>query len=274
MWRLASARFRVGQAGGTTRRLVDGTRRDGEADRDRPGGGPRGFQMANDSVGMDGRAVQAVGLVLLIVTIASAALAIWSIAVRPAHVPNGLSVAGLDEAGTTDAVGVSGEGLSLGALDSWVADVQTVGGLKDLSAHIGKEVVVVADSSRLVNDVAFWVGTAPYGILVVADPEVRSGLPPTFGRTSLPHPPPDVVTLVGTVEPVPSAEAAYSWALTRRGVEALAERGVYVRLHEVLAAVPGLSDPASTAGNVEEFGRETAPPPGDEVDSFVPPPLP
>ena len=225
---------------------------------------------------MSNPVVQAVAALLLLVTIAAAVLAIWSIILRPAEGQRPSGGARLERGEVTGTTGVFDEGLSLGVLDSWVADVYTLGGSGDLSGQVRKAVVVVAESSRAVNDVAFWIGTRPYGVLVVADRDVRSGLQRALGSAAdspLGHLPAGLTTFAGTVEPVPPPEAAYSWALTRREVEALAERGAYVRLHDVLSTAPGRPDTAS-AGAIEEFGRETAPPPGDQVDTIVPPPPP
>ena len=129
------------------------------------------------------------------------------------------------------------------------------------------------DVGRAINDVAFWIGTPPDVLLVAMDRETRSGLERQLGLPSeseLSGPPRGVVTLGGVVAAVPHAEAMYSWGLTRRDIDLLAERGAYVRIDEILSARPRVAGEYAP-GTVDEFDRETAPPPGER--EVIQPPI-
>ena len=163
-------------------------------------------------------------------------------------------------------------------LDSWIAELGSIGGAQDLTEHIGKRVQLVIDSGQAMNDVAFWTGRPPDDVLVVINRDTRSMIERQTGRASnergLGSPPRGTITVAGVIEPVPYPEATYSWGLTRRDVDLLAERGVYIKLTHVVSSAPHRPGEGLRAEEVDEHGRETAPPPGDQVETTVPPPLP
>ena len=169
-------------------------------------------------------------------------------------------------------------GPSIGVLDTWVAELGGIGGAQDLTEHIGQQVELVIDSGQAMNDVAFWTGWPPDDFLVVISRDTRTAVERQTGRSAatrgLGSPPPGVITVAGVIEPVPYPEATYSWGLTRRDVDLLAERGVFIRLTHVVSSAPHVPGENLSAEEVDEHGRETAPPPGDEVETTVPPPLP
>ena len=103
--------------------------------------------------------------------------------------------------------------------------------------QIGRQMEVRIDVGRYGNDVAFWWGTAPDDVLAVIARDVRTADERASGRSAqraLDLPPTGVVTLRGTIEPVPYAESMYSWGLTTADARRLAAKGVYLRLHEVV----------------------------------------
>lgn len=145
-----------------------------------------------------------------------------------------------DGSGGTGTSGTLG-GPPASTLGTVITDVRSIGGREDLSEHIGKDVRLVVDIGQAINDVAFWTGDPPDDLLVVIDRGTRDGIERQIGATSgsaFGSPPPGVVTIGGTIEPVPYPEATFSWGLTRRDVNVLAERGVYVRATEVLSSAP------------------------------------
>ena len=169
-------------------------------------------------------------------------------------------------------------GLPQSTIGTVLSDVRALGGPVDLSGQIGDHMEISIDAAHRVNDVAFWGGARADGILVVVGRDTRSGVEKQLGLPSesgLTPPPRGIVTVRGTVEPLPYAEAMYSWGLTRRDAGLLAERGVYVRVREVVSAAPGTASPL-TAEDVDEYNRETAPPPGEQVNTplNLPPPRP
>jgi hypothetical protein len=128
------------------------------------------------------------------------------------------------------------------------------------------------------NDVAFWTGTPPDRILAVMNRGTRSALERQLGRPAgadFTLPPRGRVTVRGVVEPLPYPEAMYSWGLTRRDVAVLQERGAYLLVNEIVSVEPFVAPPLP-AEQVDEFARETAPPPGEQVETplDIPPPLP
>lgn len=164
-------------------------------------------------------------------------------------------------------------------LGTWITGIRSLGGREDLSGLVGHEVRITVDVGRRTNDVAFWIGTPPDDLLVVISRDDRTGADRQLGdpsSTDIGSPPPGAVTIVGTIEKVPYAEATYSWGLTRRDVDLLAERGVYVKATKISSATPDLMDERLTAEELQEAARETASPPGDQVETplDIPPPLP
>jgi hypothetical protein len=101
---------------------------------------------------------------------------------------------------------------------------------------IGQTMDVQIDVGRHGNDVAFWWGTPPNDILAVIGRDLRSDVERAAGvpaAHAIDAPPTGLVTLRGTVERVPHAEATYSWGLTRADEGRLAAKGVYLRLHQI-----------------------------------------
>lgn len=151
----------------------------------------------------------------------------------------------------------------------------SLGGREDLSALIGQRVEVVVNIGPRVNDIAFWTGTPPDDLLVVIGRDTRSGSDRQRGEPSddaLSVPVLGMALLRGVIEPLPYAEAMFSWRLTRRDIAVVQERGVYLRVDEVIP----LTQPAISAREIDEASRETAPPPGEQVETplDLPPPLP
>lgn len=143
---------------------------------------------------------------------------------------------------------------------------------------VGDRVELVADIGQAVNDVAFWSGPAADEILVVIDRGTRSGIQRQLGVPSardFTPPPRGRVTVGGVIEPLPYPEAMYSWGLTRRDVALAQARRVYLRIDRVVSGEPFDAHPLA-AERVDEFGRETAPPPGEQTETplDIPPPLP
>ena len=199
--------------------------------------------------------------------------AAFDVADAPGPAPS--AAVGPLETGTTGDLG----GPPISTLGTWITDIRSLGGKEDLSEYIGRKVRLVVDSGAVSNDVAFWIGNPPDDLLVVISRGNRTPTDRQLGNPStsaIGSPPPGAVTIAGTIQPVPYAEATFSWGLTRRDVDLLAERGVYLEATEVISAAPGIPDERRTAEEVEEAGRETAPPPGDEVETplGVPPPPP
>ena len=175
-----------------------------------------------------------------------------------------------------DAGPLPGEGVAM--LGTALAAIGTAGGPEDLQELVGRRVRLTVDIGLAINDVAFWVGTAPSDLLVVIGQDARtpadtSGLLPAAHTIN--PPPRGVVTIEGVIREVPYAEATYSWRLTERDIDLLAERGVYVHTYAIVSAapvVPGEYEPAI----IDEHGRETAPPPGEQIETplGLPPPPP
>ena len=206
--------------------------------------------------------------------------AIWFIAGYDRHdVSTGWASASTSRA-ANDVSGTTGElgGPPTSTLSTWITDIRSIGGLEDFAEHIGKQVRLVVASER-VNDVAFWAGSPPDQLLAVISRDTRTAAERQRGEPSasgLASPPPGVITVTGTIESLPYPEATFSWGLTRRDVDVLAERGVYLRVTDILSSAPDLPNERLNADEIDEAGRETAPPPGDEVQTplRVPPPLP
>jgi hypothetical protein len=172
---------------------------------------------------------------------------------------------------------VPGEGVAM--LGNALAAIGTIGGPQDLEELVGRRVRLTVDVGQAINDVAFWVGSPPSDLLVVmAQDERRAGDTAAVwiaDRNTINPPPRGVVTIEGVIRKVPYAEATYSWGLTERDVDLLAERGVYVHAYAIVSPappVPGEHEPAV----IDEHGRETAPPPGEQVETPLgrPPPPP
>jgi hypothetical protein len=156
-----------------------------------------------------------------------------------------------------------------------IAAVARIGGLEDLSELVGQRVELAVDIGKAVNDVAFWSGSPPDQLLVVINRGGRSARDQSLGRAAgdpLSAPVQGTALVRGVIEPLPYAEAMFSWGLTRRDVAVAQERGVYLRVDEI---VP-LATPMTSAEAIDEAARETAPPPGEQVETplNLPPPPP
>jgi hypothetical protein len=108
----------------------------------------------------------------------------------------------------------------------------------DYRSRIGERVTIRVPARDLMNDVAFWAGSGEEQILVVMNRDRRSGeerqqgLPAPHGikrAEGLAS-----ATISGVIEPVPDAEATYSWALTRADRVALGRAGAYLRAESVI----------------------------------------
>jgi hypothetical protein len=75
-----------------------------------------------------------------------------------------------------------------------------------------------------------------------------------------------MVTLLGIVQEIPHAQATFSWRLSRLEVARLAERGVYIRAYEIAASTPNVPEKHEPE-QIIEWGRETAPPPGEQNET-------
>ena len=102
---------------------------------------------------------------------------------------------------------------------------------------VGRQMEIQVDVGRYGNDVAFWWGSEPDDVLAVIARDGRSaderasGLPPA---RAIDLPSTGTVTLRGTIERVPHAEAAWGWRLTRADARRLAAKGVYLHLNEIV----------------------------------------
>jgi hypothetical protein len=101
----------------------------------------------------------------------------------------------------------------------------------------GREVTVRARSQDVASDVAFWVNHEGRRLLVVVNRDRRTdaqryvGVPALHGIANLePNVP---VTVRGRVEPLPHAEAMYSWNLTEADLAALRRETSYLRAETV-----------------------------------------
>lgn len=96
---------------------------------------------------------------------------------------------------------------------------------------------VQIDLGRHGSDVAFWWGRAPNDVLAVIARDLRTADERATGRPAhrpMNLPATGIVTLRGTIETAPDAEATYSWRLTRQDSRRLAAKGVYLRLHQLV----------------------------------------
>lgn len=140
--------------------------------------------------------------------------------------------------GTADA----SDGLAVSTLGTLLSEVDSLGGAEDWTELVGRRVRLVVDTNLITNNVAFWTGTPPDDLLVVIERDRRSGREQQLGRPSE-NPFAQVygtrqATIEGVVEPLPYAEAMFTWGLTRRDVDLLADRGVYLRARELTSTTP------------------------------------
>jgi hypothetical protein len=160
-----------------------------------------------------------------------------------------------------------------------VGELLDIGPPHELTDLIGRRVQLVIDLRTRFHDIAFWTGSPPDDLLVVLARDARTGIERQLGLPSETRfaavSGGEYVTVSGIVMPVPEPEAMFSWRLTRRDAALLEERGVYVHLDRVVSRAPHVTG-GLTAEQVHEWGRETAPPPGEQVETplGLPPPKP
>lgn len=139
------------------------------------------------------------------------------------------------------AVGTTGadteDGPAEGTLGTLITELETITGTNDAAQLVGRQVDLHVDVQEVANDVAFWVGSPDNRLLVVLARDDRSGHDQQTGNPSS-HGLSFVrageqATVSGIIRRVPHAEATFSWNLTRRDVEQLARRGVYVHAERV-----------------------------------------
>jgi hypothetical protein len=143
-----------------------------------------------------------------------------------------------DIGGAVGTAGVDTDyGPSEGTLGTIITELETITGANDATQLVGQRVDLHVDVHEVVNEVAFWAGPPDNRLLVVMARDNRTGLDKQTGNPS--HHDLTVAragqqaTISGVVRRIPNAEATHSWKLTRRQVEELAERGVYVQAQEV-----------------------------------------
>lgn len=141
------------------------------------------------------------------------------------------------------ATGTSGAdtdyGPAEGTLGTVITELETITGSNDAMHLVGQRVDLHADVQQVVSDVAFWVGPSDNRLLVVIARDDRTGHDrqtghPSSHRLSVMRAG-QQATISGVVRRLPEAEATHSWNLTRRDVEELAARGVYVHAQEISA---------------------------------------
>jgi hypothetical protein len=125
------------------------------------------------------------------------------------------------------------------------------------------------DIGQALNDVAFWSGAAGHELLVVLDRDTRNGMERQAGvpsESGVASATSGVITIAGRLEPIPYAEAMYSWGLTRQDVQRLAKRGVYVRAYQTVSAAPAVEQPGTSGAPSGETGGNAAPSPDVRSD--------
>lgn len=159
----------------------------------------------------------------------------------------------------------SGEltGPPISTLGTLISEMRSMGGTEDWTELVGVRARLVVDTDLITNNVSFWTGNPPDDILVVIRRD-RRGLPSEnpFGQVVGT----EFATIEGMVEPLPYPEAMFSWGLTRRDVDLLEERGVYFAAYELVSTTPAIPR-RIPAEQLDEWGRETAPPPGQQVET-------
>lgn len=137
--------------------------------------------------------------------------------------------------GTTGADAVDGPGE--GALGTLITEVETITGTNDAAQLVGRRVDLHVDVQEVANDVAFWVGPRGNRLLVVLARDTRSGADRQAGAPSghaiVPVRAGQQATISGVIRRLPDAEATDSWNLTRRDVDEVAARKVYVHADRV-----------------------------------------
>lgn len=162
-------------------------------------------------------------------------------------------------------ISTSGEiaGPTLSTLGTLISEMRSVGGAEDWSDLVGVRARLVMDTDLITNNVSFWTGNPPDDILVVIRRD-RRGLPSEnpFARVVGT----EFATIEGMVETLPYPEAMFSWGLTRRDIDLLEERGVYFAAYQLVSTIPAIPR-RIPSGQLDAWGRETAPPPGQQRET-------
>jgi hypothetical protein len=148
------------------------------------------------------------------------------------------------EHGMPGAVATTGE--EPGSLDtdnsgpalSTIHELETITGATDGHELVGRTVDLHVPVQQHINDVAFWVGNRDNRLLVVLSRDNRDGAARQQGRPSSSSagsiPSDQQITVVGTIQRVPYAEAMYSWGLTNADRSELMDRRIYLRADKVV----------------------------------------
>ena len=110
----------------------------------------------------------------------------------------------------------------------------------DIEQLVGRRVELQVTAHDMSNDVAFWVPSGEGRLLVVTARDNRSevehqrGEPASHGIEPIRAG--QRVTISGTVERLPWAEAMFSWGLTNGDVAELRRRNVYIRADRITVA--------------------------------------
>jgi hypothetical protein len=119
------------------------------------------------------------------------------------------------------------------ALQSFAA-LSRAGNPEDL---VGRRVELQITAHDIANDIAFWVGEGPDRMLAVTGRDTRDERQRQTGAPSDHRIQPvragERVTISGTVQRLPHAEAMYSWGLSNQDAAALREKYVYLRIDRV-----------------------------------------
>lgn len=134
---------------------------------------------------------------------------------------------------STRAVGTSG----LIEADGAIHELDTITGMNDAHAFVGRRVELHVPIQRHLNDVAFWIGSADNRVLVLLARDTRDGATRQQGEPSGHGLDAEyegaMATISGTVQTLPNAEAMHSWALTDADRKELLDRRIYVRADSV-----------------------------------------
>jgi hypothetical protein len=155
------------------------------------------------------------------------------------HAPTRNRDSGASSSGTAP-IGTSGRERIPGAEDnsgpsarpSVIRELETIVGMNDGHELIGRKVHLDIPVAQHINDVAFWIGAGDNRLLVVLARDNRDGADRQRGRpssTNLQAHTGERVTVTGTVQGLPHAEAMHSWGLTNRDREELRQRKIYIR---------------------------------------------
>jgi hypothetical protein len=119
-----------------------------------------------------------------------------------------------------------------------IHDVETITGTTDGHELVGRAVELHVPIQQHINDVAFWVGFPDNRLLVVISRDTRDGRTRQLGEISpnaivVPQEPGQVAVISGHIQPIPYAEAMFSWGLTNPDRAQLRERPIYLKADRV-----------------------------------------